>query len=179
MEQFQCENKVWVSVKGKTLDKIIWICGWMYLVGCLGLFFMDGIESISFPFLIFIILTMIWSRTNRRRSGKYVESICILKVFWRQLIWEYPQINMGKGEVSVRYMIAEDCIEEILYSSQMQSIRILCRPQIEIKDVKGKETALDYQKEKKDCVLILYNEKTKDVVSCLEKYLNVEISQID
>lgn len=179
MEQFQCINRVWVSGKGKILDKILWICGWIYLAGITGMLFMGEADEISIPFVCFIIIIMIWSRRNKMRSGAYVESVCILTFSNGNMLWEYPQISMGKEICSVQYSISQSCIQEVAYSSQMQSVRIVCRPQVKITDMSGKIKEEDYLEKKKDCILILYNERADYAIACLQKYLGINIYQVD
>ena len=179
MEQFQCINRVWMAGKGKILDKILWICGWSYLVGITGMFFLGEADEISIPFLCFIIIIMIWSRTNKIRSGAYVESLCILTFSNGNMIWEYPQICIGKEICSIQYSISQNCIQKVSYSSRMQSVQIICRPWIKKTDAEGRIKEENYLEKKKDCVLVLYDERVEYVIACLQKYLGVNVYQVD
>lgn len=178
MEQFQCINKVWISEKGRILDRVLWVCGWICLVLNLIVLLMEGKEAVSLPSVIFAFCVLFWSGLNKKRTGRYTDSLCILYFADQMLIWEYPELDLGtgRGVQYVKYTVIPAAIEDVQMSYELQSIRLSCKPLIESTDKRGKKSTLDCLRKNRQCSLILYNENVEYVQYCIQRYLNVNVN---
>lgn len=181
MEEFRFINRVWISVKGKALDKALLICACIAIPLELAGMALDGITLSSVAMLLVFIVTAVWARKNRKRQGRYIECECVLRFRAGRLLWEYPSIDIagnGKNQ-SIVYLLEKDRIDAIQLSSELKSIRVICRPVIERTDKNRKTTIVDYSKKNKQCALILYNHQVEKIGRLMEKYLNSTVIRMD
>lgn len=83
-----------------------------------------------------------------------------------------------KGKVHIIYNIDTENIKNISISNKIQSIRIECSPVIEY--IRGEhKKIIDYRKNKKSCVLIIYNYNLDRIKELLLKYIGKTIDVVD
>ncbi len=142
---------------------------------------MEGIKEVSITTLIFAIVMIGWSKTNMKRVGRYVESLCILNFSNNMLIWEYPELDMDNRRevVCAKYTVTAESIVDVALSHRMQSIRLACKPIIENTDSSGRKKMTNCQEKNKQCILIMYDEKVEYVQYLIQKYLNVQVNIVD
>lgn len=181
MERFEFYNKIWVSEKGRFLNKVLWVCGWLLLVLNLVMFIMEGSAAVSGVTLIFIILMLVWSRSSMGSNGRYIESLCILTFTENKLIWEMPELEIRskKDAVSMKYTLETEDVIGVQISNEMKSIRIACTPLIETQTQNGEVKVKDCRRKQDPHDLILYYEDIKYVENLIQKYLGVEIDIFD
>lgn len=181
MERYEFCNKVWVSEKGRYLDRILWLCGWILLILNLIMFVMEGTGAVSIGYLLFIVLMLVWVHSNMKNNGKYVEMPCVLTFGNRHLIWEYPsmQIRPKKDVVSMKYFVETEEIIGVQVSNKMKSIRLACMPTIEYQKQNGTVEITDCAKKQNPQDLILYCENIEYIQELIRKYLGVEIDMFD
>lgn len=181
MEEFRFINRVWISVKGKALDKALLICACIAIPLELVSMAMDGITLSSSAMLLVLVIMAGWARTNRKRQGHYTECECVLRLGPGKMRWEYPSIDMTGGgkKQSIVYLVEDNRIDAIQLSMVLKSIRVICRPVIEKTDKNKKTTIVDCGKKDRQCALILYNDQAERIGSLMEKYLNHAIEKME
>lgn len=180
MKEIQFVNKVWISQKGRLLDKILKVCSCIYLLLNVVIILMEGFSVYIVCTSIIALVIILWTSKCIKNNGEYQETNCKITFLENKIIWEYPDINMPiyKGKVHIIYNIDTENIKNISISNKIQSIRIECSPVIEY--IRGEhKKIIDYRKNKKSCVLIIYNYNLDRIKELLLKYIGKTIDVVD
>lgn len=181
MDIIEFTNKVWIETKGRTITRVLNICGWIYVLCNIVLFIMEGISIENLIWTIAAIILIIYTRNELKIKGKYIVCDCKLTFAYNQLIWEYPQIDMqdGRGLAKIVYKMDAERINRVALSEELQSIRVECSPVVEYMNSKNKSDTLDFQKSRKKCILILYNYDIRVVEEKIKNYLNIPVHEVE
>ena len=180
MEEIKFINKIWVSKDRKLLFKIIRILCLIYLILNIVIIMMEGFALYEVITIFISIIFIMWSNSNIKESGEYIDAECKINFSEDKIRWEYININLPKykGATNIIYLIDRDKIKNISLSSEINSIRVECSPLVRyISDSKEKE--FDYRIKNKSCVLIIYNYDLEKLKKLFTKYTDKEIEQID
>ena len=181
MEEVQFINKVWISQKGRKVNKFLCLLCLIYVVLDFLIFIMEGIQMMPLISCIAALILMIWTGKNSKIKGCYIETMCKIEFQWGKIKWQYPSVDFcnGQGIVSVVYYIDETRIKNILVRKEMQSLRMECYPMVECKNRIGKIKTVDYNKNNKVCVLIIYNDNLKKIEELFRQYIKRNIEFVD
>lgn len=179
MESIEFINKVWIPVKGRILDRSLNICAWVCLALNVIALIMGMLSSMYIIAAISAMILIAWTSGNLKSSGEYINTDCKIIFFKNQIIWEYPSIDLhnGMGRLHARYTIDKEAIIDVAMSNQLQSVRLKCRPVVDI--INRKSKMIDYKKKHKSCILILYNYDINRIKNLYEKYLGIDVKIID
>jgi len=174
-------NNVWISSRGKLLDRILWFLGWIFLIGNIGIIAMEGIGGTSIFMILFVIALLFIVRRNIKNSGKYIRSKCIVTFADEMVFWEYPNIDMhdGKGICRLIYTVPKEYINSVALSKELNSIRFACCPLIQSVYHDGKERDIDCRIKRKECVLIAYNCDIYELRELFEKHTDEKVRIFD
>lgn len=180
MEQIEFTNKLWISQKGKKVDKILRCCCWIYLILQIVNIAMGETTIQNVGTAALALLGIIWIRSDMKASGKYVNTKCKITFSKDKIVWEYPEMDPGssKSMSSIKYDIDTDKIKNISISHDIMSLRLECSPVIEYISF-GKKKREDYREKNKSCVLIIYNYDLKVLQRLFGRYTGKEIEFVD
>ena len=180
MEQIEFINKIWISNRGRLVDKLLNICCWIYLILDLLLIVMEGTEIVNTITCILAIMIILHTRKNIKNSGYYMQAECRIIFSTENIIWEYPKVTLPiyKGKYKIRYEIDINKIKSIIFSKKLQSCRVECSPLIKYIGEK-RNKIIDFRKNNKSCILIVYNFDMQHLEYLFRKYTGMQIDVID
>ena len=141
---------------------------------------MEGFSAYIVFTSIVALIIILWTSGYIKNNGKYQETDCKITFSKNKIIWEYPNISMPvyKGQVHIIYNIDAENIKNISQSNEIKSIRVECSPMIEyIRG--GQKRIIDYRKNEKSCVLIIYNYNLDEIKALFLKYMGKTVDVID
>jgi hypothetical protein len=180
MKEIQFTNKVWISQKGKLLDIVLNVCCWVYLLLDIVVILMEGFSAYTIFSFVAAVIIILWTSVHIKNNGKYEETDCKITFSKSKIVWEYLNINMPiyKGQAHIIYNIDAEKIKSISLSNKIQSIRVECSPLVECINEKKKKT-VDYRKNNKSCVLIIYNYNVDEIRDLFLQYIGKTVDIID
>ena len=169
MTQLQFINKIpFKQEQHKYLRYFLKAALCLYAALDLCVLFMEGIFWENIEGLIFAIIALFLLREKKYPK----ESECILTVYPKYMVCEYPQIRTKKESISLTYIIWEYMIDSIVLHED--SVVVHCHPIIEYRDSTGNEEVRDCSKTGEHVHLPLYYSNTpQKLYSLLEENLEV------
>lgn len=180
--RFIFENKVWTGEKRKSGIRILLIVS-AVLLALLTIFRvlmegLAGLDWISGGVLILVVISILWPRAAQGRG--YVTASTMLDFYPGGLTIRYLDIDRGRGPVDEEWNWREQDIQEILFSSQLQAVRIFGWPYLTV-NREGRQEQYDYGERKHGQEIILYLPQ-KDLNAILQAfriYIRTPVIRVD
>lgn len=180
--RFIFENKVWTGEKRKNGIRILLTVSAM-LLASLTIFrvLMEGIEGvdwISGGILILAVISILWPRSSQGLG--YVSATTIMDFYPEGFTIHYMDIDRGRGGADEEWSWRKQDIQEILYSSRLQSVRVFGYPYVTVNQG-GRQEQYDYRGRKKGQEMILYlTERDKDaILQAFQTFIKISVIWVD
>lgn len=180
MKEISFKNKVWIAQRKLGVHKWLIILCSIYLILSSVVIIMEGVTFFRGFSVFAAIIIVIWSKTQDKKAGEYVEADCKISFSDNCIRWEYPDITLqpGKPNSHVIYNFSSDDIKNITVSSEMGSMRVECSPVVEY-ITGGNHKTIDFRKGNKSCVLITYNYNIYELEDLFRQYTGKTAARMD